>query len=150
MSCWVWGVTLAHRTRHRQDIQLRPATRQPHHAVLHDGCRPHSQQASPARPVGLSGAVVLTASAVSPFFPFPAPSSFTATGAGSSSPSPSVCPSISRGAHSDVTSVQYSVEICAGFVPTCSFWRNSQWGIPHPSPFVVEGEKRGENFFPIL
>ena len=26
VSCRVWGVTLAHRTRHRQDTQLRPAT----------------------------------------------------------------------------------------------------------------------------
>ena len=56
VSCRVWGATLAHRTRHRQDTQLRPATPQPHCAVLHDDCCPHLQQAVPARPVGLSGA----------------------------------------------------------------------------------------------
>ena len=52
---------------------MRPATQQPHRAVLHDDCCPHSQQASPARLVSLSGAGVLTAGAVSPFFPRPAP-----------------------------------------------------------------------------
>ena len=35
-SCRVWGATLAHRTRHRQDTQLRPARWQAQRAVLQD------------------------------------------------------------------------------------------------------------------
>ena len=79
-SCRVWGASLAHRTRHRQDTQLRPATRQPHRMVLHNDWCPHLQQVSPARPAGFSGAVVVTSGAVPPFFPRSFPSNFTATG----------------------------------------------------------------------
>ena len=139
---------MAHRTRHRQDTKLRPATRLQYRVVLHNDCCPHSQQALPARPVGLSGAVVLTAGAVSPFFPRPAPSSFTATGAGSFSPSPSVCPSISRGAHSDVTSVQYAVERCAGFVPTRRFFAQFLTGASSPLPLCGGGGGTGGDFSP--
>ena len=46
-SCQVWGATLVHRTRHRQDTQLRPTRRQAHHVVLQVDCSPKSQQAPP-------------------------------------------------------------------------------------------------------
>ena len=35
-SYQVWGAIMVHRTRHRQDTQLRPTRRQAHRAVLHD------------------------------------------------------------------------------------------------------------------
>ena len=106
LFCQVWGVTLAHRTRHRQDTQLRPTQRQVHHVVLHNDCGPQSQQAPPTRHAGYSGAVVVAAGAVPSSFSLSAPSIFTVAGAGFVSSSSSVCPSIYRGAYNDVTSVQ--------------------------------------------
>ena len=136
-------MTLAHSTRHRQDTQLQPANRQLHRTVLHHDCCPHFQQALPARPVSLSSNVVLTAGAVSPFFPRPAPLIFTVMGTGSFLPFPSVCPSIYRGAHSDVTSVQYGVKRCAEILPMRRFSAQFSIGDSSPLPLCGGGEEQG-------
>ena len=57
-SRWVWGATMAHCPRHRQDKQAQAALQHSHHAVLHVDVGAHLQQVSTAGQANCTGSVV--------------------------------------------------------------------------------------------